>query len=146
MLRGCFSHPARRGVPALPQMVIDLGDAARSGFAPLTLVGLKSAGGWLLGCYVSLCLRRVCFPNALVDLCCRFPPHLIGDMGIDVQRSAAGHVPDDGGECLDVHAVFQRGRYECVTQVVESDLFASSPFQGDLQPPSDSGGIPRSHL
>ena len=113
-------------------MVVDLSDAACSGCAPLTLVGLESAGGWFLGCYVSLCLRWACFPNALVDLCCRFPPHLIGDMGVDVQRGAAGYVPDDGGECFRVHTVFQCGSTERMSKIMKSDLFTPGAFQDNL--------------
>lgn len=131
-----------RGVPALPQMVVDLGDAARACFAPLTLVGLEGAGGGLSGRCSSFC-QGISFADPLVDLCRRRPAHLVGDMGVDVQRSAAGHVADDSGECLDVHAVFQGGRYECVTKVVEADIFALRPLQNGLQPLSDSGGIPR---
>ena len=79
--------------------------------------------------------------NALVDFYRRCPAHLIGDMGVDVQRGAAGDVTDDGGEGLDVHTVLQRGRAECVTQIVEPYLFALSPLQDGLQPLSDGGRI-----
>ena len=37
------------GVAALPQMAVDLADASGTRFAPLSLVGLEGAGGWLLG-------------------------------------------------------------------------------------------------
>lgn len=94
------------GVTPLPEFFIDLGDTAGTCFAPLALVGLEGVGGWLSGCYLSHCLR-IRLSDALVDFCCRRPAHLIGDVGVDVQRGAAGDVPDDGGEGLDVHAMLQ---------------------------------------
>ena len=48
---------------------------------------------------------------------------------------------DDGGESLDVHAVFQRCGCEGVPQIVKSDVFAVSPFQYGGQPLADSGGV-----
>ena len=37
------------GVPSFPQMVVDLADTAGAWLAPLTLVGLKGAGGGFAG-------------------------------------------------------------------------------------------------
>ena len=48
---------------------------------------------------------------------------------------------DDGGEGLDVHAVFQRCGCESVPQIVKLDVLAVGPFQYSGQPFTDSGGI-----
>lgn len=88
-------------------MVVDLGDAACTCFAPLAFVGLKGAGGGLSECCSGFYLWNS-FNNALVNFCRRHLAHLIGDMGVDVQRGVAGHVPNDSGECLGVHSMLQR--------------------------------------
>ena len=48
---------------------------------------------------------------------------------------------DDGGEGLDVHAMFQRCGGKGVPEIVKSDVLAVSPFQDGGQPLADSGGI-----
>ena len=48
---------------------------------------------------------------------------------------------NDGGEGLDVHAVFQRCGCEGVPQIVKPDVLAVGPFQYDGQPLADSSGI-----
>ena len=48
---------------------------------------------------------------------------------------------DDGGEGLDVHAVFQRCGGKSVPQIVKPDVLAVGPFQYGGQPFADSGGI-----
>ena len=111
------------GIPPFPELLIDLGDTARASLAPLALVGLKCAGGGFPGCH-STFYRWISFADTLVDFHCRRPAHLVGDVGVDVQCGAAGHMPDDGREGFDVHSMFQGKGRKCVSKVMESDLFA----------------------
>lgn len=121
-------------------MVVDLGDTACARFMPLVFVRLEGAGGGLSRC--CLCLHLwFNSGDALVDFCCRRSPHLVRDVGVYVQRSAAGHMADDGGQGLDVHAVFQRGGSEGVAQVVETDVLALGPLQDGVEPFSNGGGV-----
>ena len=129
-----------RGVPPFPELFVNLGDTARTSFAPLSLVGLEGAGGRFPGCH-STPRRWFSFTNTLVDLYCRRPAHLVGNVGVDVQRGAAGNVTDDGGERFHIHTMFQRYCRKCVSEVMKSDLFAPSPLQNGLQPLSDSSRI-----
>lgn len=48
---------------------------------------------------------------------------------------------DNGGESLDVHAVFQRCGGESVSQIMKPDVLAVCPFQYGGQPLADSSGI-----
>ena len=56
-----------------------------------------------------LLLRDLCLGDAPVDLHRRLLPHLVGDMGVGVQRGGAGHMAQDGGQRLDVHPIGQGG-------------------------------------
>ena len=128
------------GVAALPQMVVDLSDAPGSCLAPLALVRPECAGsGFLCGGFC-FC-RKLGLADSPVDFACRCLPHLIGDVGVDVQRGAAGHVPDHRGEGFDIDSVFQRHGGEQVTQVVEADVLAPGPLQNRSQVFTDGGGI-----
>ena len=62
-------------------------------------------------------------------------------MGIDVQCGGGRHMADDGGQRLDVHAVFQRVGGEGMPQVVKADVLAVRPIQnlGQLLP--DGGRV-----
>ena len=113
------------GIPPFPEFLIDLGDTARASLAPLTFVSLEGAVGGFSRSGPDFYLR-ISFTDALIDLHRRCPAHLIGDVGVDVQCGAAGDVPDDGGECFHVHAVFQTGRAENVPEIVKPNLFAPS--------------------
>ena len=55
-------------------------------------------------------------------------PHVVGDMGVDIQRGAAGHMADDGGQRLDVHPMLQSVGGEHMSQIMEAHLLASSPL------------------
>lgn len=101
------------GEPTLPKVVVKAGYAARSGLADFALIWIKSGpmarfsglAGYTLAGVDSRC-TRLAFGNAPIDLHCRRPPHIIGDVGVDVQRGAAGDVADDGGQRFHVHAMF----------------------------------------
>ena len=108
-----FSVRANGGIAPLLELLIDLGDAARTGFAPLSSVGLKCAGSWFPGRCFGHCLR-LNSADPPVNLYSRCPAHLIGDVGVDVHRGGAGDVADDGGEGLDVHAVLQENCGKCM--------------------------------
>lgn len=60
-----------------------------------------------------------CLGNALVDLFRRPLPHLIGDMGVGVQRSGAGYMVQDGGQRFDIHPVCQGVGGEGMPKLVE---------------------------
>lgn len=49
-------------------------------------------------------------------------------MSVDVQRGAAGHMADDGGERLYIHPVLQGGSGEGMPQIVEPKSLAVSSF------------------
>ena len=48
-----------------------------------------------------------CFGDSLVDFHRRSLPHIVGDMGVSIQRGGAGHMAQDSGQRLDVHLVGQ---------------------------------------
>lgn len=48
---------------------------------------------------------------------------------------------DNGGESLDVHAVFQRCGGESVSQIMKADTLTVCPLQYGGQPLADSSGI-----
>lgn len=56
------------------------------------------------------------------------PLHLVRDMSVDVQRGAAGHMADDRGKGLHIHAVLQGGSGEGMPQIVEPKSLAVSSF------------------
>ena len=88
---------------ALTALVLGVGSAR---FAALTLVGLEGRGRRVSWRRINL-LGGLAFDDPTVDLGCGSPLHLIGHMGIDIQRGAAGHMADDGRKGLDVHTVLQ---------------------------------------
>ena len=128
------------GVAALPQVVIDLCDASGAWLAALALVRLEGAGSGLSWhrLILHLCLR---FDDALVNLHCCCTAHLIGDMGVDVQRSAAGNVTNHRGESFDIHSMLQGHGGEQVAEVVEADVLAPGPLQNRSQVFTDGGGV-----
>ena len=67
--------------------------------------------------------------------------HLVGDVGIGIQRGLCGDVANDGGQGFDIHPVLQEHGGEGVPEVVEAYLAASCPFQNHLQPLADIAGI-----
>ncbi len=79
-------------------------------------LGLESGHGSLSG--NSILWPRLRLGDAPVDLRCRGAVHLIRDVGVDVQRGGGGHMAQDGGESLDVHAVFQSVGSESVPKLV----------------------------
>ena len=45
-------------------------------------------------------------------------------MGVDIQRGAAGHMADDRGKGLHIHAVLQGGSGEGMPQIMEANMLA----------------------
>ena len=128
------------GIPSLPQIVVDLSDAPSAWFAAFPLVRLEGAGGEFPGRGFRL-LCGLDLADSPVDFACCRLSHLIGDVGVDVQSGAAGHVTDHRGEGLDVHPMLQRHGGEQVAEVVEADVFAPCPLQNGGQVFTDGGGI-----
>ena len=128
------------GVAALPQVVIDLCDASGAWLATFTLVRLEGAGsGFLCG---GFCLRfELSLANPLVNLACRRLPHLVRDMGVDVQRSAAGNVTNHRGESFDIHSMLQGHGGEQVAEIMEADMLAPGSLQTGGQVFADGGGV-----
>ena len=91
-------------VAALPQVVIELGDTPGSRFAVLALDRLKVSS---VGRFRRLPLRRFSPGDGPVNFVRRLLPHLVGDMGVDIQRGGTGHMPDDCGQGFHVHPVLQ---------------------------------------
>ena len=52
-------------------------------------------------------------------------------------------MPDDGGECLGVHPMFQSGGGEGVPEVMETNLFAPGTLQYSLEPLADGSRVQR---
>jgi len=62
----------------------------------------------------------ICRPrldDAAVDVGRSRLAHIVGDVGVDVQRGGGRHVAQHGRERLHIHAVLQRERREGVAQV-----------------------------
>ena len=74
-------------------------------------------------------LRRRGLANAPVDISCGLPLHIVGDVGVDVQRGCRRHMPQHGGESLNVHSALKRQRCEGMAQVVESHMLAACHLQ-----------------
>ena len=85
-------------VAALPEMFPQLADAPGSRPAPGRLHRHKV----LLCGFVCLFQHGLHFRlgDTLVDVQRRFPPHLIGDVGIGIQGCGRGDISDKGGERL----------------------------------------------
>ena len=66
------------------------------------------------------------FPGDLVG---GLLPHLIGHMGVDIQGRGTGHMADDDGQGLDVHAVLQGVGGKGVAQIVKPQMLTPRPFQ-----------------
>ena len=85
------------GVFSLPEVVVDLVDAAGSPFAVLGLVRLEavpvSAGLSLL----LLGHRGIGFADLVVDFHRRLLLHGISDVGVNIQCGCRGNVANDGG-------------------------------------------------
>ena len=106
-------RPSGRVAP-LKEMVVELRDAAGSGFsgAPGHRLEIDER--------ILRCLRgflRHLVAQATVDLGGGFTEHVAGDVRINVQRGRRRHMAQHGRESLDVHAVFQRHGGEGVTQI-----------------------------
>ncbi|MBQ8829951.1 MAG: hypothetical protein IJ022_07675, partial [Burkholderiaceae bacterium] len=89
-----FAVDTPRRVFALPEVVIDLVQAAGAGFAVLAFVGLETA---LVG-VLRLLVRRhlgVGPADLTVDPGRRLELHGVGDVGVDVQGGGRGDVADD---------------------------------------------------
>lgn len=130
---------------ALPEVVVELVDAAGAGFAVLALVGLEAAlvGG------LSLLTRRdgsVGLADLTVDFGGRLKLHGVGDVGVDVQGGGRGDVADDHRQGFDVHAVLQCHGGEGMAQVMEANLLALRPLQCLLHPAADEVGRQRTVL
>ena len=130
---------------ALPEVVVELVDAAGAGFAVFGFVGLEAAlvGG------LSLLVRRdggIGLADLAVDLCRRLALHGVGDVGIDVQGGGRGDVADDGGQGLHIHTVLQCHGGEGMAQVMEANFFALGTLQRPLHPAADEVGRQRTIL
>lgn len=126
-----FPIRPHRGVSAFPKIFLDLLEVARPRSAPLRLIWYERFpfSGFLLPV-----LGQLRLGDALVDADRCILLHLIGDVGVDVQSGPGGDVPNDGGQCFDVHAVFQGDGGKGVPQIMKSDSFAPGALQNDLEP------------
>lgn len=127
-------------VSAFPEVFADLADTAGAGLAALALVGLEGGGRRVSWHRVNF-LGGFAFDNSTVYLSGGGPLHLVGHMGIDVQRGTAGHMANDGRKSLDVHTVLQGSGGEGVAQIVEAESLAVGTFQHSGQPLSYCCGV-----
>lgn len=70
------------------------------------------------------------FADASVNVGCAW--HIVGDVGMDIQRGSYRHVPQHDGEDFDIYAVPQCQCCEGVTQSVEPCMLALGVFQDEL--------------
>ena len=63
--------------------------------------------------------------------CCTFL-HLPRDVGVGAEREACVEMAKHTGYCLYVHAILERQRCECVSQVVKSQVFQPCILQDFL--------------
>ena len=117
------------GVAPLEEMVIELVDAPG---AWLPGAPRRRLEGFLPGRFRVVFLHLVA--EAAVDFGRGLTLHLAGDVGVDVQGRGRRHVPQHGGEGLDVHTVLQRHGSEGVPQVMEAHLLAPGPLQNAVEP------------
>ena len=102
-------------VAPLIEMIIDLADASGARPAPAGQNGLKSGHtrrfALTVGTFPSrrlTALLRHYFADTAVDIVSGRALHIVGDVGIDVQRGGRRHMAQHGGESLHIHAVGQR--------------------------------------
>ena len=102
-------------VAPFKQMVVELGDAAGAGLAPEPHVGLEIGHtrrriccrcSFLPDCRSAL-LRR-CFADTAVNVRGSGALHVVGDVGVYIQRCRRRHMTQHGRERFHIHAVFQR--------------------------------------
>lgn len=105
-------------VAALEQVVVQLADAAGAGPAHAAAVGLEVGHARRLrrrvGRYRALLFLRPRLDDAAVDVGRGRLAHIVGDVGVDVQRGGGRHVAQHGRERFHIHAVLQRERREGV--------------------------------
>ena len=87
---------------ALPEVVVDLMQAAGAGFSAGSLEGLEGFGGGhflVLGRNArQIAFSRLTGPDSRVDLLRCLFPHLVRHVAVDVQGRGGIHVTDNGGE------------------------------------------------
>ena len=101
-------------------MVIQLIDTAGTGFAVLGFIGLEAVLVFDLPLFL---LRQGCvgFADLAVNSHRRQLLHMVGHVGVNVQRSGSGDMTDDGGEGFYIHTVFQCHRGKGVPKLVEAE-------------------------
>ena len=110
LLGGCVDIPGHAlsvdggRVAALPQMVVDLADAAGAWLPALAFVGLEGGRSGLRRLNI-LFLSGFRFCDSSVNLGGSSPLHLVCHMGVDVQRGAAGHMANDGMEMRELEGL-----------------------------------------
>lgn len=81
--------------------------------------GLFALSGGSFSLRIQIALRRRYFADYPVDVGGGCALHIVGDVGIDVQRGRRRHMPQHGGEGLHVHTVLQGHRCEGMTEIME---------------------------
>ena len=134
-------------IASFKEMVVNLTDAAGARPALAAHVGLevghtrlfRLGRGSFLPRLRSVLLRR-CFADAAVDVGGGREPHVVGDVGIDVQCGGRRHMAQHGGEGFHIHAVFQSQRCESMAKVMKSNMLAPRVFQDELQSAAHHAG------
>ena len=67
-----------------------------------------------------------CRLHEAADLLCRTSLHIIGDMGVGVQREACAVVAQHTGQRLYIHAAGDGHGRECVSEVMEAHMFLNA--------------------
>ena len=81
-------------------------------------------------CFLAACSHDLC--HEIAHLFCRAFLHLPRDVGVGAQSESRVEVTKHTGYRFHVHAVLQRQRCECVSQVVKSQMLQPCIFQDFL--------------
>ncbi|MPN54715.1 hypothetical protein SDC9_202392 [bioreactor metagenome] len=82
-------------IPSLPEMVVQLCNAAGTGLAAVSMIGRKISHRFPFIC-VFFFLSVLHLSDTPVDAVRRLPLHIIRDMGVNIQRGGRRHMADDG--------------------------------------------------
>lgn len=131
-------------VAAFKQVVVELADTAGAGPAHAAAVGFEVGHARRLrrrgGRCRALLFLRLRLDDAAVDVGRGRLAHVVGNVGVDVQRGGGRHVAQHGRERLHIHTVLQRERREGVAQVVETHMPAPGVLQNELEPLAHRAG------
>lgn len=96
-----FAVRPHGGITSLPQVVVDFRHAAGTGFPFFALAGLEMAHvrffrricGIITPVLSGIVHRRLRLADSTVNACRRLGSHIVGNVGVNVQRCFGGYMP-----------------------------------------------------